>query len=136
MPATETQVYDALMAAWAAAWMATPSVISPNAVFVPSSLPPGSSWMELRFIGGNSTALTQGLDLFPGIRSLEISAYTPPGIGSEIGRQLLDDAVAVYQGQRIAAGTSSLTLQTTSAAMELPAKGWFKLTRRLNFRLI
>ena len=140
MPATETQIRDALIGAFTSVWTATPlaAVSLPNQRVEPAILVNGQSWMELQFSGGSSSSQTIGMDLLTGTRSLLVSAYTPLNdpSGDDLGRQLLDLAVGVYQGQAISAGTATLTVYSASAPRELPDSGYFKLAVMLNFKLI
>ncbi len=92
--------------------------------------------MEVRIIPGLNTNKTLNLDLFVGTVTLEISSHTAIGNSDSTALKLIDAALSIYKGAYIVSGTSSLTISSISGPFETVKDGWFRLTTRINFRVI
>lgn len=136
MAATISQIESAIQAAWDAGWTLTPAgtVWAANVAFDPTTLAPGSFWVETDIAGGPMRAMTAD-DVFVGTPTLTVTVHTPLGTGMTAAAQMLDAATAIYQGISLVAGTSTLRPYSFSRPVEVPRDGWFNVSMQISFRM-
>lgn len=135
MAATFSQIQDALQAVFDAGWTATPlaNVVRTNVGFDPAQLTPGAYWMSVVIRSGPQSTISLD-DVFVGTPIMVVTAHVPMMFG-QLTTQLLDNAIALFKGVQVAAGTSTLRFYAASAPVEVETDGWFSETVQLSFRL-
>lgn len=101
-----------------------------NASFTPSAAP----WIEVVTSAGRQSRLGVG-PVYGGHPTLTVYAHTAIGTGKAAARALIDEAVALYKGRVITAGSSTMQLYSYSPPVEMPADGYYKLGCMMSFRL-